>query len=517
MSQATRSKDLGALHGVRTRVAFPASIVLAATLFLVLGSASAKGQDSAWKPSWQLPPTSSSYRMAADNSSPVKAAAPTGAENRTAARTQAAADGSQTAARTRTYPVRPASAQMESPKDPSVKPIPQPETVPQGQVISGMPSGPMPGEIIGSPDAVGYGYPGCDACGCGTCDDGCSFRLPIDARCFRPLHGIVYTRAAYLMWWPKGSDTPPLVSTGALPGGTVLFGNSPLNEGMRSGVQTALGLWLDPCQMSGVEAVYTGIGKDVDTYHASEGTLVRPFFDTSTGLQNGSPITGAGISAGAVDIRSDSDFQAFDLLYRHAMAEQCGFRIDGLFGYRYTRLDEGLGIGTVSDYTVGGRIRVLESFRTLNEFSGGELGANLQWRWNRWSFSFLSKMALGYTRMKVGIAGTTITTAVDGTRLFYTGGLLAQPNQVGDYSQTQFTVNPELGLTVGYDLTCRLRATFGYSMLYWSKVARPGDQISTNINPATIPPLTLDSPSFPGIATTDFWVQGLNFGLEYRF
>lgn len=517
MSQATRSKDLGALHSVRAQRAFPASIALAATLFLVLGSASAKGQNSGWKPSWQLPPTSSSYRMAADDSSTVRAAAPTGADHGTPTRTHATTEGSQIVARPRAYPVRPASAQMESPKAPSVKPIPQPETVPQGQVISGMPGGPMAGEIIGSPDEMGYGYPSCYA-GCGPCcDDGCSFRLPIDACWFRPLHGIVYTRAAYLMWWPKGSHTPPLVSTGALPGGTVLYGNSPLNEGMQSGVQTALGLWLDPCQVSAVEAVYTGIGKDVDTYHASEGTLVRPFFDTSTGLQNGSPITGAGITAGAVDIRSDSDFQAFDLLYRHGIAEQCGFRIDGLFGYRFTRLDEGLGINTVSDYDVGGRIRVHESFRTLNEFSGGELGANLQWRWNRWSFSFLSKMALGYTRMKVGIAGTTITTAVDGTRTFYTGGLLAQPNQVGDYSQTQFTVNPELGLTVGYDLTCRLRATFGYSLLYWSKVARPGDQLTTDINPAAIPPATVESPSFSGITTTDYWVQGLNFGLEYRF
>ena len=101
MSQAARIKELAATHGVRARVAFPASIVLAATLFLGLGSQLANGQDSGWKPSWQLPPTSSSYRVAADNSSKVQAAAPTGAATRTPARTQAAADGSQPTARTR--------------------------------------------------------------------------------------------------------------------------------------------------------------------------------------------------------------------------------------------------------------------------------------------------------------------------------------------------------------------------------------------------------------------------------
>lgn len=400
-----------------------------------------------------------------------------------------------------------------------MKPIPQPETVPQGPVVSTVPGGPIPGEIIGAPDEMGYGYPGCDVGGCGPCDDGCSFRLPFDPCWFRPLHGIVYTRAAYLMWWAKGSDTPPLVSTDALPDGSVLFGGSPLHEGMRSGVQTALGLWLDPCQMSSVEAIYTGLGKDVETFHATEGTLVRPFFDTSTGLQNGSPVTGVGITAGTVDIRSDSDFQAFDLLYRQAIAEQCGFRIDGLFGYRFARLDEGLGFSTVSDFDVGGRIAVLEDFRTLNEFNGGQFGANLHWRRNRWSFNFMSKMAMGYNRMKVGIAGATITTDALGARSVFNGGLLAQPEQVGNYSQTEFCINPELGLNVGYDLTCRLRATVGYSFLYWSRVARPGDQLSTDLNPNSLPNAVnrIAAPSFPGIQTTDYWAQGLNFGLEYQF
>lgn len=78
---------------------------------------------------------------------------------------------------------------------------------------------------------------------------------------------------------------------------------------------------------------------------------------------------------------------------------------------------------------------------------------------------------------------------------------------------------PELGITLGYDFTCRLRATFGYTFLYWSKVARPGEQIDTELNPSQFPPGTLVGAPHPQFVfhTSDFWAQGLNFGLEYRF
>ncbi len=512
-------KDLAMAHGVQTRVALPTSMASAAILFLFLGSLSVQAEDSGWKPSWQLPPTSSGQRVAENNSPVVKAAWPAGTAGRSPARTQAATDSAQPAARRRSYPVRTASAQLETTREPAVQPIPQPESVPQGQVMQNGTTGPFPAEIVGPPDENGYVYPGYGGPACGPCDDGCSFRLPFEPCWFQPLNGIVYTRAEYLMWWGKGSDSPALVSDGALPDGNVLFGGDSLNDGFRSGFRVALGLWMDPCQTSAVEAIYTGLGRDVQTYNASGGpndSLVRPYFDTTDG-QTVSIIAGsnAGVDyTGSIRIRSDSDFQAFDLLYRQAIARQCGFRIDGLVGYRFAHLDEGLSIFEQETTNVGAAQTATDSFRTLNEFHGGEIGANLQWQWNRWSFGLLSKLAMGYTRMGVTIAGESNYNGTD-----YNGGLLALSSQVGQYSDTQFSVNPELGLTLGYDLTCRLRATFGYSLSYWSKVARPGDQISTTLNTHWFPndPTPATPPSFPGIVTTDYWAQGMNFGLEYRF
>src|SRR5262249_52427039 len=65
----------------------------------------------------------------------------------------------------------------------------------------------------------------------------------------------------------------------------------------------------------------------------------------------------------------------------------------------------------------------------------------------------------------------------------------------------------------------------GYSFLYVSSVARPGDQIDPVINPNTSPAIggnfsgIPSSPPHPAlnIRDTDFWAQGLTFALEFRY
>ena len=58
----------------------------------------------------------------------------------------------------------------------------------------------------------------------------------------------------------------------------------------------------------------------------------------------------------------------------------------------------------------------------------------------------------------------------------------------------------------------------GYSFIYWSNVSRPGDQIDLNVSPSQFPPYdeTATMPAFVQ-HTTDFWAQGINVGLDYRF
>jgi len=163
---------------------------------------------------------------------------------------------------------------------------------------------------------------------------------------------------------------------------------------------------------------------------------------------------------------------------------------------------------------------VTDAFDTENDFHGAEIGLLLEYESCRLSLEVLAKVALGNNNRIIRIDGdTTITT--NGVPDDYSGGILAQRTNIGEYGGDEFAVVPEVGITLGYQLTRRLRATFGYSFLYWSDVARPGEQIDTRVNPNLFPP---EEDPFSGplrpqfvLHDTDFWAQGLNFGVDYRW
>ena len=107
----------------------------------------------------------------------------------------------------------------------------------------------------------------------------------------------------------------------------------------------------------------------------------------------------------------------------------------------------------------------------------------------------------------------------DGQIITSPGGLLTQPTNIGQYYNDDFAIVPQIGVNLGFEVTCGLWVTVGYNFMYWSRVARPGDQIDTDINLSQDGGgelLGLPRPGFTGF-TTDYWAQGLNFGLAYRF
>ncbi|HET7719587.1 MAG TPA: BBP7 family outer membrane beta-barrel protein, partial [Acidimicrobiales bacterium] len=63
----------------------------------------------------------------------------------------------------------------------------------------------------------------------------------------------------------------------------------------------------------------------------------------------------------------------------------------------------------------------------------------------------------------------------------------------------------------------------GYTVLYWSSVVRPGDQVDLLVNASQIPsnllPTGLVGPARPAVLfrDTDFWAQGVNLSLEVRY
>src|SRR5262249_46513396 len=99
----------------------------------------------------------------------------------------------------------------------------------------------------------------------------------------------------------------------------------------------------------------------------------------------------------------------------------------------------------------------------------------------------------------------------------------AQQTNSGRFTRDEFTVIPEMQLKVGYGLTPSLRTYVSYSLLYWSSVARPGDQVDRVVNPLQNVLLggtgTLAPPARPAVPfnLSDLWAQGVSLGVEWAW
>jgi hypothetical protein len=129
------------------------------------------------------------------------------------------------------------------------------------------------------------------------------------------------------------------------------------------------------------------------------------------------------------------------------------------------------------------------------------------------------KLALGTTDQTATINGETRFNGMPPVA----GGFLALPGaNIGRFSREMFTIVPELGLTLHYQLTDCVRVFVGYNVLCWSNVARAGDQVDLRVNTNRVPSLQGTTTAVtPGpmhtFTGTGFYAQGVNLGLEIRY
>jgi hypothetical protein len=254
--------------------------------------------------------------------------------------------------------------------------------------------------------------------------------------------------------------------------------------------------------------------------------LARPFFNTQLGQQDAQSISLPGQQSGTFSSAVATEFQAAEVLLRKNISHQPGFDFDLVGGYRYQQLDDHLAVddtltfsGTQSGYPAGSAVQQFDRFDTRNVFQGGEIGVSTSLHRSWWSIDTVLKVAVGQTHSRVAISGATATTIPGQTATLLSGGLLALPSNIGVYDSNQFSLAPELGITLGFDLAPQLRATIGYDIVYWTAVARPGDQIDMNLDPRQFPPPASTNATRPEFTlhTSDYWAQGLTAGLDLRF
>ena len=349
--------------------------------------------------------------------------------------------------------------------------------------------------------------------------------------------------AEYLLWRVKGDTLPPLVTTSPIgtpqgaagvagtPGTFTLFGGG-VNDDFRSGGRIRVGTWLDCQQCLGIEASFFMLADSSSGFDgASTGNpiLARPFFNVATGMPDSQLVAFPGIVTGTVSARETSELLGAGIWLRHCLC--CGecYRVDGLLGYRYLRLTGHLGIAESLVSTdpasptipLGTHIGVLDRFDTTNNFHGADLGLTGEFRRGPWVLEWTTKVALGGNGGSVDIGGVTNVTVPGFAPTTNAGGLLALSSNSGHFDRNRFSVVPEVGVKVAYQVTPRVRAFVGYDFLYWTSVLRPGGQIDTAVNPGLLPPvmtpLTGPIRPVPVLATNDIWVHGISVGLEFRY
>jgi hypothetical protein len=302
--------------------------------------------------------------------------------------------------------------------------------------------------------------------------------------------------------------------------------NDLIDGDTRSGFRVTGGIWADESHCTGFEANYLFMD-----LKRSQSTIASQDL-SQTGLANVPPrailITDAASGINPNDLltsttTSTSYFRLWGIEgnLRRTVWWFGGFSFDVLAGFRYLSLDETLNLTgdfTFQDFNAGEttpfvsdprtmHMSTLDTAQTHDQFYGAQVGASFCWHWYRISLDGFAKFAVGGTAEQTTLGGVT---NIDGGFVESTtgagfvprpattlqGGLLST-NPITSTSRTRLSVMPEWKASLGYQITPNFRVYIAYDFLWWSNVAVISNQTAAD--------------------TKDFWVQGLDFGVQLRF
>ncbi|MGI8978455.1 MAG: BBP7 family outer membrane beta-barrel protein [Pirellulaceae bacterium] len=305
-----------------------------------------------------------------------------------------------------------------------------------------------------------------------------------------------------LLFWRKGRDLPPLVTTSDTPvppsGTTVLFGDRTETSSARIGGRFDFGTWLSFDECVGIGGRYWYLDNDQSTFALDSAdlpgqTIERPFIqspDTPNSLVIADPFTGFD---GSIRIAEHSEAFGADAYIRIRCYQSCLSRTDFVTGYQFARINESL---RINSSTQNAALVVSDNYVTSNEFQGGILGVIHDYDFGCVNLLLSARVGLGNMRQTATATGQT-----NGQE----GGLLVENNAT--LVRNKFCSAPEFGATLGYQFSPCMQVSAGYTFLYWSNVARPEDLIDN---------VRGDGASFV-FRDSSFWIQGFHAGLTLTF
>ncbi|GIW92310.1 MAG: hypothetical protein KatS3mg110_0351 [Pirellulaceae bacterium] len=343
----------------------------------------------------------------------------------------------------------------------------------------------------------------------------------------------VWVDAEWLLWEGKKSSLPPLVTTdpndGVLPDATILLGNESIGGQRRPGGRLRFGAWSNPTQRVSWEGFLVGLSDERFVFEAASDEfplLARPFFNFTDDLMGGFVgqdaflVADPGNATGFIRVQHNLDLLLGGVTRRLVLRSDGRWRVDLLAGYVATRIDGSLEIRSLTDI-VGedASLTVVDLFRTKNAFHGGQLGFELERIFASGAVvDFAARVGLGNMRQWVVIDGMQEAVA-GGVVDRQTGGLLAQPTNIGTHRRDVFAVAPELTLQYRHPLARNIYFLAGYNFLYWNRVALPANQIDRELGVNPNQPPAAGEPQRPEFSfqDTDYYVHGLSLGLEWSF
>jgi hypothetical protein len=368
--------------------------------------------------------------------------------------------------------------------------------------------------------------------------------------------------AEYLLWWFKGQPLPPFFvltgdqttanpgEIGPAGGGIPLANHSRVDYGALSGVRATVGGLLGGDGGLGIEGSGFILPRQSKTLrYASDanGNPVLAFrYQDPPGGERFEDAFQASIpapfnftfppTAGSLAIVSNTRLWGSEVNAVAGLGGS-GLRLQALGGFRYLDLSESVSLQLQSTAIDGGFVSFLgnqfgagnsiasnDFFRTRNQFYGGQFGARGEFGSGGLVIAVTSKLALGNMHEVVEVRGNSTLVTDTGVVTTVPSGQFAGPSNIGRRTHDDFAVVPEFEIKVGYQVTSCLRATIGYDFLYVSRVVRPGSQIdlvvddtANPVNGGFVAGTTGTAFPRPLFNRTDFWAQGLTFGIELTF
>jgi hypothetical protein len=259
----------------------------------------------------------------------------------------------------------------------------------------------------------------------------------------------------------------------------------------------------------------------------SRQVLARPLIDALTGQISAVIVGFPNQFAGDIFINARLKMGGAEANALRSLVYCDRFKLNLLGGIRYIDHDETLQITSRStipaldpiDPTL---VDIFDEFACRNQFLGGQVGFQMELRHRRIFADFIGKIAVGNQHEQLVVRGFTNNQTL-GITTSQPFGMLALAGNTTRENRDEFAYVPEATIKLGYQWTQRLSTYVGYNFLYISRLMRPGDQIDPVINPVFLPVSQQFGGDFGPVRPinmfnqSDFWAQGVTFGLSIRY